>query len=146
MPVSEPILNEFERALLRPATISPLPPNHRLTLQPLPEYHLTPLTEWAACLYAKEGIIKAKTHSGLVTYWDNLEPLDWAWLQRQQADWVCCPQCGRAFPKEARYWWVRNKAKGYLWLDACRDCKCSTDQRWGERKRNRLDKPSHSVQ
>ena len=135
--MDQPAENEYTRGLFRPATIDPptLPPNHRHIFSELPPYGLTPITEWGACLYAKTGEIKAKSWSGLVTYYTRHPVLDWEWLQRVKPDWECCPQCGRWFPKEARYWWTRNRERGYLWLDACRDCKCKTDRRVREKKR-----------
>ena len=138
MAVCQPDVNEYQRALHRAAQSKARfeALSHHI-FRPLPTYRLTPLTEWSACLYAKTGEIKAKSLSGLVTYYSSHPTLDWEWLQRVKPDWVCCPQCGRAFPKDARYWWWRNKPKGYLYLDACRDCKCKTAERWSERKRAR---------
>jgi hypothetical protein len=150
MPVVQPIVNEYQRVLraateaqAHPPTLSPL--SHHI-FRELPPYGQTVITEWGAVLYGKCGEIKAKTTSGLVTFYSRHPVLDWSWLQREHPDWICCPQCGRTYPKQARYWWVRNKARGYFWLDACRDCKCKTSSRWGERKRARLIKSSCSVQ
>ena len=136
MPITEPALNEFQRALLRPATIALLPlPSY--VFKPVPEYNQTSLVEWAVCKRYDEKYspIIQKSGDGLATYWSEALPLDHGWLGSGQTDWVCCPQCGRAFPKEARYWWVRNKAKGYYWMDACRDCKCATGRRVRDSKR-----------
>ena len=139
MPVSEPSVNEYKRALNAAAQNNHLPPalpslSHHI-FRELPPFRQTSITEWGACLYAKTGDIKAKSVNGLVTFYSRHPVLDWDWLQRVLPDWVCCPKCGRSFPRDARYWWVRNREKDYLWLDACRDCKCKTERRVRDKKR-----------
>ena len=142
MPVIQPEVNEYQRTLVAALNnVTNRNGNGRLPaliFRELPPYRQTAITEWGACLYGKTGDIKAKTSNGLVTFYTRRPVLDWAWLERMPHDWVCCPQCGRVLPKEPRYWHWRNRSRGYLWLDACRDCKCRTEQRWGERKRTRL--------
>jgi hypothetical protein len=139
MPEQSPQVNEYQRCLASPVPHprspcgEPLSPQH--PFEPIPLFRLTPITEWGACVYARTGEIKAMSWSGLVTYATRYPVLDWEWLQRIKPDWVCCPKCGRSFPRDARYWWWRNKEKGYLWLDACRDCKCQTGRRVRDKKR-----------
>jgi len=132
MSLEPPQVNEYQRALFAAAEHSARAEHCYARpgmFRDLPPYGQTPITEWGACLYAKTGEIKAKSWSGLVTFYTRQPLLDWDWLQTFSQDWVCCPQCNRMLPKEPRYWWWRNKEKGYLWLDACRDCKCSTERR-----------------
>jgi hypothetical protein len=79
--------------------------------------------------------ILAKSDFIIKTFSTQALPLDHGWFQTVHPDWVCCPQCNRSYPKDPRYWWWRNKEKGYLWLDACRDCKCKTKRRVKDKKR-----------
>jgi hypothetical protein len=145
MTIEPPQVNEYQRVLVAARNNSPTEPpppvrSFRDVFADLPPFHQTPITEWGACLYAKNGEIKAKSWSGLVTFYTRHMPLDWSWLKDLQRDWVCCPVCQNWYPKEPRYWWWRNREKGHMYFDACRDCKCTTAQRWGSRKRARLQK------
>ena len=132
MPVSEPSINEYQRALLRAGTNGHNPPAlprpFRNIFSELPPFRQTAITEWGACLYAKTGDIKAKSVNGLVTFYSRHPILDWDWLQRilPGDGWIICPMCGLRLPHTAQYWW---KDGVYLRKDKCRNCSCKTARR-----------------
>lgn len=145
MAVVQPVANEYQRALnvaARNKTRFEALSHH--VFRGLPPFRQTPLVEWAVCkmhrdplspIYAKSDFTlktfyTTDTHECALDIWDDVP--NWRWIKRQQnvhPDWVYCPQCSRPFPKDARYWWYRDEKKGLFYLDACRDCKCTTSKR-----------------
>jgi hypothetical protein len=139
MPEQPHHVNEFQRCLESPVHRprsprgEPLEPLSRHQIKQIPRYSPERIVPWAVGVMNSDVYRKVLGKSDFVikTFFTLAMPLDHGWFKpRDMPDgWIICPVCGGGFPHTARYWHYRNKEDGVFWLDACRNCRCSTKRR-----------------